>query len=63
MGILYLLFILQRDAPMAGVVSVGAIGAGDILRLGPSDYTSDGRRHDLVCPYPVLGRIVARIRI
>ena len=48
---------------MAGVVSVGAIGAGDILRLGPSDYTSDGRRHDLVCPYPVLGRIVARIRI
>ena len=42
---------------MAGEVSVGAIGAGDSLRLGPSDDTSDGRRHDLVCLYPVLRRI------
>ena len=48
---------------MAGVVSVGAIGDGDILRLGPSDDMSDGIIHKLVCPYSVLERIVAPIRI
>ena len=48
---------------MAGVVIVGAIGAGDTLRSGPSDDTSDGRRHDLVCLYPVLRLIVARSRV
>ena len=48
---------------MAGAVSVGATGAGDILRLGPLDDTSYGRRHYLVCPYPVMRRIVARIRV
>ena len=48
---------------MAGVVSVGAIGTGDLLSLGFSDDTSDGRRHDLVCPYPVLRLIVARSRV
>ena len=48
---------------MAGVVSVGTIGAGDILSLGTSDDTSDGKIHDLVCPYPVLRRIVTRSRV
>ena len=48
---------------MAGVVSSGAIGAVDLLRLVPSDDTSDGRRHDLVCPYPFLRSIVAQSRI
>ena len=48
---------------MAGGVSVGAIDAGDILRLGPSDDTPDVRRHDLLCPYPDLRRIVARSRV
>ena len=35
-------------------VCVGAIGAGDFLRWGPSGDMSDGRRHDLVCLYPDL---------
>ena len=48
---------------MAGEVSVVAIGAGDSLRLGPLYDTSGGRIHDLVCLYPVLRRIVARIRV
>ena len=48
---------------MAGVVSFGTIGDGYLLRLGLSDDTSYGRRHNLVCPYPVLRRIVARIRV
>ena len=33
------------------VMSVGAIGTGDLLMLDPSDVKSDGRRHDLFCPY------------
>ena len=48
---------------MAGVVSVGAIGAGYLLRLIPSDDMSDGIRHNRVCPYPVLRRIVAQSRV
>ena len=48
---------------MAVVVSVGIIGAVDSLRLCPLDDTSVGRRHDLVCVYPVLRRIVALIRV
>ena len=38
----------KGEAPMADVVSVGAIGAGDLMRLGPSDDTSGGRTHDLL---------------
>ena len=48
---------------MAGVVGVGAIGNVDRLRLVPSDDMSCGRRHDLVCLYLVLIRIVTRIRV
>ena len=48
---------------MAGVVSVGAIGSVDLLRLGPSDDTSGGRRHEIVCLYPVLRCIVTWIRV
>ena len=48
---------------MAGEVSVGAIGAGDSLRLVPSDDMLGGRRHNLVCIYLVLRRIVVRIRV
>ena len=33
------------EAPMAGEVGVGAIGAGDFLRFGPLDDMSGGRRH------------------
>ena len=48
---------------MEGVVSVGAIGAGDLLRLVPTDDTSNGRIHNLLCTYPVLRRIFAWIRV
>ena len=48
---------------MAGEVGVGAIGAGESLRWGPSDDMSDGRRHDLVCLYPGLIHIVAQRRV
>ena len=48
---------------MAGEVSVCAIGAGDSLRFGTSDDMLGGRIHDLVCMYPVLIHIVARIRV
>ena len=48
---------------MGGGVSVGAIDAGDLLRLVPSDDMSDGRRHYLLCPYSNLRRIVARSRV
>ena len=48
---------------MSGGVSVGAINDGDLMRLGPSDDTSDGRRHDLMCLYIDLRRIVAQSRI
>ena len=48
---------------MAGVVSVGAVGAGDILRFGLSVDTSYLRRHNRVCPYPVLRHIVAQSRV
>ena len=51
------------EAPMAVGVSAGAIDTGDLLRLGPSGDTSDGRRHDLLCPYPDMRRIVARSRV
>ena len=45
---------------MAGLLSVGVIGAGDLLRLGPLYDRSDGIRHDPVCPYPVMRRIATR---
>ena len=45
---------------MAGEVSVGAIGAGESLRLGPLDDIVGGRRHDLVFIYPVLIHIITR---
>ena len=47
---------------MAGEVGFGAIGAVDFLRWGTSDDMLSGRRHYLVCPYPVLIHIAARIR-
>ena len=43
---------------MAYLISVGAIGAGDLLKLDPSDDTSDGRGHNLLCPSFDLRRIV-----
>ena len=48
---------------MVGGVSVGAIDDGYLLRLVPSDDMSDGRRYNLLCPYPDLRRIVAQILI
>ena len=48
---------------MAGEVSVGSIGAGDSSRLVSLDDMAGGRRHDLVCPYPVLRRILAQRRV
>ena len=48
---------------MAGEVGVGAIGAGDFWRWGPSDDMLGGRRHDLVCLYPPLIHIITRIRV
>ena len=48
---------------MAGEVTVGAISDVDFLRLVPSDDMLGGRRHKLVCLYPVLIRIVARSRV
>ena len=49
------------EAPMAGEVGVGAIGAGDSLMWGPSGDISGWRRHNLVCLYPGLIHIVAQI--
>ena len=51
------------EAPMAGGVSVGAIGTVDSSKLGPLDETSGGRRHELVCLHLDLGHIVARSRV
>ena len=48
---------------MAGEVGVGAIGAGDSLRWGPSDDMLGGRIHDLVFLHPCLIHIVARSRV
>ena len=48
---------------MADVVSAGAIGAVDLLRLDPSDDKSDEIRHDLLCPYLDLRCIVERSRV
>ena len=46
---------------MAGGVNVGAIYTEDLLMLVPSDYMLNGIRHDLLCTYPDLRRIVTRI--
>ena len=48
---------------MAVEVSVGDIGSGDYLRLGPLDDMLGGRIHNLACRYPVLRRIVAQSHI
>ena len=48
---------------MAGKVGIGAIGAGDSLRWGPSDDMLGGRRHELVCLYPGLIHTVSRSRV
>ena len=48
---------------MADVVSVGSIGAGDLLRLDPSDDKSDERRHKILCPYLDLRCIYKRRRV
>ena len=42
---------------MADVVSVGNIGAVDILRLSPSDDMRDEKIHGLLCPSLDLRRI------
>ena len=48
---------------MADVVSVGAIGAVDLLMLVPLNATLDEKRHDLSCPSLDMRRIVKRIRV
>ena len=48
---------------MAGVVSVGAIEVGDLLRFGPLDDTSDGRRHEFLFLYPDVRRIVEQSQV
>ena len=63
MGVFVCFLASTGEAPMADVVSVGTIDAGDILRLGTLGDTSDERRHDILCPYPDLIRIVAQIRV
>ena len=62
--VISLLFLSSKwENPTADAIIFGAIGAGDILMLDPSDDKSDGRRHDLLCPYPNLRCIVERIRV
>ena len=56
-------FASKGEAPMAGEVGVGAIGAGDSLMWGPSGDISGWRRHNLVCLYPGLIHIVARSHV
>ena len=48
---------------MADVLSVGAIGTEDILRLNPSDDKSDERIHDFLCPYLDLKLIIKQSRV
>ena len=48
---------------MAGEVGVGAIGAVDVLRWGPSGDMLGGRRLVMSCLYPCLVRIFARSRV
>ena len=48
---------------MTGEVGVGVIGTGDFFRWGTSGDVLGGRRHDLVCLYPGLLHIFARIRV
>ena len=48
---------------MAREVSFGPVGSGDSLRWVPSDDILGGRRHDLVCLYPVLISIAAHIGV
>ena len=43
-GILFLFLSLHSGGPMADLEGVGAIGAEDFLRLGPSGGRSSGRR-------------------
>ena len=53
----------KGEAPMTDVISVRAISAGDVLMLDPSDDNSDGRRHELLCPYIDLRCILKRSRV
>ena len=49
-GILCLFLASKGEALTRDVISVGAIGAGNILMLDPSDDKSYGRIQDLLCP-------------
>ena len=53
----------KEDAPMADVVSVGTIGAVDILGSGPSGDTWDEKICDLSGPSLDMRRIVERSRV
>ena len=63
MGILSFFLSYKGEAPTADVISVSAIGTGDILMLDPSGDKSDGIRHDLLWPYLDLRCIVERSRV
>ena len=62
-GIFCLFLAPTGEATIAGDVGVGAIGAGDSLRRGPSDDMLGGRRHNLVFLYPLLIHIAAWSRV
>ena len=62
-GVLCFFLVSKEDAPTVDVVSVGAIGAVDLLSLDPSNDNSYEGRHDLLCPYFDLRCIVKRRRI
>ena len=48
---------------MSGEVGSGAVSSGDSLRWGPWDDMLGGRRHELVCLYPLLIHIVSWSRV